>query len=174
MSKGDAEADLAGITRSELAYLLRAGQLRVLPAFTLLCGEGQPAPLCYVVAEGTVEVTRTLPSGKHVMSTHGPGSILALLAAFDGGPCRVSMRAVEEVKVLAITRDGLLAIFGVEDTGHAALADRLTIAAIHHLRRAIDDLAQVIHRSLTAPARPGRLEVPDLALIHAGNHAWKV
>jgi CRP-like cAMP-binding protein len=174
MSKSDAEADLAGIAGSELAHLLRASQLRVLPASTLLCGEGQPASLCHVVAEGTVEVTRTLPGGQHVISTHGPGSILALLAAFDGGPCRVSMRAVEEVKVLAIDREGLLAIFGVEDNGQAALADRLTVAAIRRLRRAIDELAQVIHRSLTAPVRPGRLEVPDLALIHAGNHAWKV
>jgi CRP-like cAMP-binding protein len=173
MSDTDPESELTGLGASELRDLLRAGQERQLPAFSLLCEEGQIANHCYVVTQGVVEVAKTIGGAHHALAKLGPGSILALMATLDGGRCRVNMRATEDVKVVEISRDALFTIFGVEEDACAALADRLTVTAIRRLRRATDELAQAIHRSLVDAERPGHLQIPDLAIIHAGNHAWK-
>ncbi len=173
VSDSEAESTLTSLSCSELEELLRAGQIRMLPASSLLCDEGQLASHCYVVAQGTVEVAKTIDGRHHTLSRHGAGSILALMATLDGGPCRVSIRAAEELKVVAIGRDDLLKLFGVEQGACATLTDRLAVTAIRRLRRATDELAKAIHRSLVASERPGRLAAPDLAIIHAGNHAWK-
>lgn len=173
MRESDPEPKFADLGGLQLADWLRAGQARRLPAFSLLCEEGQLASHCYVVTRGMVEVAKTIDGRHQALSTHGPGSILALMATLAGGPCRVSMRATEDIDVVAIGRDGLFMILGVEGDACAPLADKLTVTAIRRLRRATDELAQAIHRSLVSPERPGHLKIPDLAMIHAGNHAWK-
>ena len=174
MSDPSSGPSLAGLSRSEVEELLRAGPERVLPAFSLLCEEGQLASRCYVVTQGAVEVGKTIDGKHHTLSKHGPGSILALMATLDGGPCRVNLRATEDVRVVELGRDDLFSIFGADRHGCPALADKLAITAIRRLRHATDELAQAIHRSLVASDRPGHLQIPDLAIIHAGNHAWKV
>ncbi len=170
MNDGDGEPT-AGLSGSEVEEILRAGRVRSLAPATLLCEEGQLCSHCWVVAQGTVEVSRILDGGYRTLSRCGPGSILALMAALDGGPCRISLRASGEVKVVEIARDGLFAIFG-ENEACAGLAHRLTTTAIRRLRGATDELAQAIHRSVTSAERPGHLATADLAAIHAGNHAW--
>jgi CRP-like cAMP-binding protein len=172
MSASDEALMCAGLAGSELEDLLRAGQVRRLPAFSLLCEEGQLASHCYILTQGTVEVAKTIDGRHQTLSKHGPGSILALMATLDGGPCRVSMRATEDVSLVEIGRDGLFLILGVEGDACPSVADQLTIAAIRRLRRATDELAQTIHRSLVSTERPGHLGIADLAMIHAGNHAW--
>jgi len=173
MSDGEGYSEFAGLERSELEELLRAGPVRALSPSAVLCEEGQLCAHCWVVTQGTVEAARTIEGGHRTLSQHGPGSILALMATLDGGPCRVSLRAAGDAKVVEIARDGLFDILGVEHDPCAALAHRLTITAIRRLRRATDELAQAIHRSVTDVQRPGHLAIADLAAIHAGNHAWK-
>jgi CRP-like cAMP-binding protein len=173
MSQGGADPELSGPAGTELEALLRVGEMRLLPASSILCAEGLPANHCFVITEGTVEVTMTLADGERTLSTCGPGSILALMTAVDGGPCRVSMRARVDVKAVEIAREGLLDVFGFEDNACPTLADKLTITSIRRLRRSTDELALTLHRSLTTTERPGHLRAPELALIHAGNHAWK-
>jgi CRP-like cAMP-binding protein len=170
--------------RRELEALLRAGRTRSLPPSAILCEDGQLASHCYVVTRGTVEVTKSIEGVSHVLSKHGPGSILALMATLDGGPCRVSLRAgekeEEDTTVLEVGRDALVALlhagfnpdFGSDDAC-VSLAEKMTITAIRRLRAATDELAQAIHRSIITAKRPGHLGIPDLATIHAGNHAWK-
>lgn len=172
MSDSNGEAELADLGGSEMEELLRAGRMRLLSPAAVLCEEGQLCGHCWIVAQGTVEVGRTLDGGHRTLSQRGPGSVLALMSALDGGPCRVSLRASGNVKVVEIARDGLFAIFGESDAC-ADLAHRLAITAIRRLRRATDELAQTIHRSLTCKERPGHLAIADLAAIHAGDHAWK-
>jgi CRP-like cAMP-binding protein len=172
VNRGDGEAELTSLRGPELDELLRAGRMRSLAPAAVLCEEGQHCDHCWVVAQGTVEVARTVDGSYRTLSQHGPGSVLALLAALDGGPCRVSLRASGNVRVVEIPRDGLFAIFGESDAC-TELAHRLAITAIRRLRGATDELAQAIHRSLTSAERPGHLAISDLAAIHAGNHAWK-
>lgn len=172
MKRSSDEPELTSLPGSELDELLRAGRMRLLAPAAVLCEEGQLCGHCWVVAQGTVEVARTVDGGYRTLAQHGPGSVLALMAALDGGPCRVSLRASGNVRVVEIARDGLFAIFGESDA-RTELAHRLAITAIRRLRGATDELAQAIHRSLTSAARPGHLAIADLAAIHAGNHAWK-
>lgn len=171
MSGRDGEAELTSLPAPELDELLRAGRLRLLSPAAVLCEEGQLCDHCWVVAQGMVEVARTVEGGRRTLSRRGPGSVLALMAALDGGPCRVTLRASGDVTVVEIARDGLFEIFG-ENGSCADLAHRLTVTGIRRLRSATDELAQAIHRSVTSGERPGHLAMSDLAAIHAGNHAW--
>jgi len=165
--------------RRSFQTLLRAGQTRMLSPSAVLCEDGQLARHCYVVTQGTVEVSKTIDGIHCALAEHGPGSVLALMATLDGGPCRISLRAAEETTVVEVGREVLFSLFraGVDPdfgTGDdAALAERMTITAIRRLRAATDELAQAIHRSITIAKRPGHLGIADLASIHAGNHAWK-
>jgi CRP-like cAMP-binding protein len=173
VNEGDGKAELTSLRSSELDELLRAGRMRSLTPAAVLCEEGQLCGHCWIVAQGTIEVARTVDGVYRTLSQHGPGSVLALMAALDGGPCRVILRASGNAKVVEISRDGLFAIFDESDAC-TDLAHRLAIAAIRRLRGATDELAQAIHRSLTSAERLGHLAISDLAAIHAGNHAWKV
>jgi len=112
MSDGPAEEEPFSLVGSEIDELLRAGQVRVLSAFSLLYDEGQLTNHCYVVMQGQIEVAKTIDGHYHALSQHGPGSVLALMATLDGGPSRVSMRATEQAKLVEISRESLFAIFG--------------------------------------------------------------
>jgi CRP-like cAMP-binding protein len=173
MNEDGDEPKLPGLGQPELKELLRAGRVLDVPPHSMLCEEGQLLSRCFVVAQGAVEVAKTVGGTYHPLSKHGPGSVLALMAALDGGPCRVSMRAADAAKVIEIGRENLLAMFSVNDNPASALAYKLTTMAVRRLRQATDDLAQAIHRSLVASGRPGHIAIPDLAMIHARDHAWK-
>ena len=173
VSEGDEEPELPGLGGLELKELLRAGRLLHIPTGSVLCEEGQLNSRCYVVTRGSVEVAKTVNGIYRPLSQNGPGSILALMATLDSGPCRVSIHAIEEARVIELPREGLLSIFSVDDYISDGLAQKLTIMATRRLRRATDDLAQAIHRSISGSGRLGHIAIPDLAMIHAGNHAWK-
>lgn len=173
MNHDPAIADTTALARAELEELLQTGHVRQVSAASILCDEGQRIEHCYVVTQGTIEVARTIDGRKRALSQHGPGSILALMPALDGGPSRVSMRATEAASLIEIEREGLLTILDIpgEEGRYAALADRLTITAIRRLRRSTDELAQAIQRSL-AHQRRGHMDLVELASIQARNHAW--
>lgn len=179
MSDDDGEPGLTNFDRRELAELLRVGHARLLPASTVLWQDGQPVSHCYVVTRGTVEVSKTIDGTYHALAQRGPGSVLGLMAMLDGGACRVGVRAAEDAEVVEIGRDAIFSIFRkcfrTGDDTRASLAHKLTIMTIRRLRMATDELAQAIHRSCTtatASERLGHLRIPELAAIHAGNHAW--
>jgi len=173
MSGGDDESEIGNFTRSELECLLRAGRSCRLSPSAMLCEEGHPAARCFVIRKGIVEVVRRLDDQPQVLSTYGPGSVLALMATIDGGPCRVSLRAAKDVRAVEIGPRELFEIFKGDNRPCATLADKLTIAAIRRLRQSTDELARAVHRSVTRAAQPGRLDSDELVRIHAGNHAWK-
>lgn len=175
MRHGAEEADaFASQTRFACEQLARIGRQRIVPALEPLCQEGQATGHCYVVTAGNIEVVKTLAGTPRTLARHGPGSIVALMAALDGGPCRVGVNALAAVTVAEISRDALFALLGHGDDACPILAAWLATVSIRRLRLAVDELAQAIHRSLLAADRPGRIDTLDLAGIHARNHVFCV
>ena len=172
MSEPESESGPAGFRGSDAETLLQAGQSRTMAADALLCEEGQITDRFFFITAGTVEISKSIDGTRCALATSGPGSVLALMAALDGAPCAVSMRALSDITVVEITHSKLLAMLDPEEPTDACIVHELALVAIRRLRAATDELAQTLHRSLRASPRVGRMDPHSLALIHAGNHAW--
>jgi CRP-like cAMP-binding protein len=156
----------------EATALLHVGRARAVPAHTLLCQEGQITERLFVVTAGQVEIAKDFAGKIRALTTLGPGSILALMAALDGEPCAVSMRTLSDATVVEITRGSLLALLNPDQAEGASLAHELTLVAIQRLRGATDELAHTLFQALRSSPRAGRIDAASLARIQASNHAW--
>jgi CRP-like cAMP-binding protein len=172
LSGSKSESKPAVFRKSEAEALLQAGQSRTVAARTALCQEGKLTDRFFFVVAGKVEISKSIAGTCRALTTFGPGSVLVLMAALDGSPCAVSIRALTDVTVVEITRGNFLAMLEQERPNEANLVHELTLVAIRRLRDATVELGQTLHRSLRASPRVGRMDPLSLALIHAGNHAW--
>jgi CRP/FNR family cyclic AMP-dependent transcriptional regulator len=93
------------LKRTALFSALSAVELQSLAACTiirsyasgeLVFSEGAPCVGLYIVYKGRVRIFKTSPSGREqVLAVEGPGSSIAELPVFDGGPYPASSAAVE-------------------------------------------------------------------------------
>jgi CRP-like cAMP-binding protein len=152
--------------------LLRAGQMRTMPALSTLCEEGQAIDCFFLVTAGEFEIAKRIAGLRCALSTFGPGSVLALMPALDGAPCAVSMRALSDATVVEIKRDSLLAMLDHDENPNLRVAERLSLLAIRQLRGATNELAQALVCALRSPDRKGHIDAMRLARIQAGGYAW--
>ncbi|HET7520429.1 MAG TPA: ATP-binding protein [Candidatus Limnocylindria bacterium] len=110
----------AGLSDADLARLAETVERQKLSAGELLLREGDPGDAMYVVVSGELEVTKRAGATEQPLARVGPGAIQGEIAALQGTERAASVRAVTDVEVLRIPREGLLALL---DTGpEAALA----------------------------------------------------
>jgi len=173
LSEPDSEPNADCLRGPEGLALLQAGQQRLVSAGTVLCHEGERLDRFFVLTKGTVNISRTVAEKALPLATLGPGSILALMAALDGQPCAVTMRAQQDCNVVELTRAIVFAMLQPGSPWSTNLSHDLALLTIRRLRRATDDLASTLFRALRPSAQAGRLDVLDLARIQAKNHAWK-
>ena len=71
----------------------------------LLFSEGEPCEGLHIVAQGKVRIFKTSVNGREqILAVEGPGSTVAELPVFDGGPYPASVVAVEESEIAFISR----------------------------------------------------------------------
>lgn len=157
---------------SEAHALIEAGQTRFLPARSVLCEEGQAVDRVFLVTSGAFAIAKRIRGRQYVLSTCGPGTLLALMPALDGEPCAVSISAREDATVVEIKRDNLLALLDQSWDDPPGITDRLSLLAIRRLRNATNELAQALHCAITSPGHRGRLDAMRLARIQARGYAW--
>lgn len=173
MSEPESEPNVDCLRGPEGLALLQAGEQRLVVAGSVLCHEGQSLDRFFVLTRGMVEISRTVAEKTLPLGTCGPGGILALMAALDGQPCAVTMRARQDCHVVELSRAIVFEMLQPDGPRSANLSHDLALLTIRRLRRATDDLAGTLYRALRASAQTGRLDVLDLARIQAKNHAWQ-
>ncbi|HYL37669.1 MAG TPA: Crp/Fnr family transcriptional regulator [Bryobacteraceae bacterium] len=100
-----AVALFAPLDDSELEFIAARSGLKSYDAGELLFSEGDPCAGLYVVASGRVRIFKTSPSGReHVLAIEGPGSSIAELPVFDGGPYPASAAALEKSELVFVSR----------------------------------------------------------------------
>jgi signal transduction histidine kinase len=105
---------------ADLERLAETVERQKLAAGELLIREGDPGDAMYVVVSGELEVTKRAGATEQPLARVGPGAIQGEIAALQGTERAASVRALTDVEVLRIPREGLLALL---DTGpDAALA----------------------------------------------------
>lgn len=106
-----AAALFAPLTDSEIQLLARRSVLQAYAAGQLLFSEGEPCKGLYLVAQGRVRIFKVSPSGReHVLAIEGPGSSIAELPVFDGGPYPASAVTTEDSELVFISRQEFRAV----------------------------------------------------------------
>jgi CRP/FNR family transcriptional regulator len=95
----------AELTPAQLAYLTQRVVLKQFDAGELIFSEGDPCLGMYIVERGHIRIFKSSPGGREqVLSIDGPGSSVAELPVFDGGPYPASGSAVDDATVLLVRK----------------------------------------------------------------------
>jgi CRP-like cAMP-binding protein len=95
----------SGLSDNELTFLSQHAVLRGFRPGEIVFSEGQPCVGLYVVQSGHVRIFKTSVNGREqVLNIDGPGSSVAELPVFDGGPYPASVAAVDEATLLFVSK----------------------------------------------------------------------
>jgi signal transduction histidine kinase len=122
----------AGLNDADMKRLAATVERQRLAAGDLLVREGDPGDAMFVIVSGELEVTKRVGATEQPLARVGPGAIQGEIAALQGAERTASVRALTDVEVLRIPREGLLALL---DSGpDAALAlVRTVLERLHSL-----------------------------------------
>jgi len=101
----------SGLTESELSFLAQRAAPRSYSAGQSVFGEGEPCSGLYVIESGHVRIFKSAANGREqVLSIDGPGSSIAELPVFDGGSYPASVTAIDEAKLLFVSKQDFQAL----------------------------------------------------------------
>lgn len=150
----------AALDETELASLAACAGRRAYPAGELLFSEGQPCAGLFIVVAGAVRIFKTSPNGREqVLTIDGPGSSIAELPVFDGGPYPASASAAQNSELLFISRKDFRAIC-LEHPDVALKVLQVVGARLRRLVGIIEELSftTVRHRLISWLLRQSRSE----------------
>lgn len=150
----------AALDEAELGSLAAVAGRRTYGAGELLFTEGEPCAGLYIVVGGSVRIFKTSQGGReHVLSIDGPGSSIAELPVFDGGPYPASAAATQNSELLFLSRKDFRAIC----LEHPELALKVLQVVGARLRRLVGIIEElsfttVRHRLISWILRTARTE----------------
>ncbi|MGA9903389.1 MAG: Crp/Fnr family transcriptional regulator [Terriglobales bacterium] len=101
----------SGLTESELSFITQRAVWRRHTAGEIIFSEGQPCSGLYVVETGHVRIFKSSANGREqVLSIDGPGSSIAELPVFDGGSYPASAAAIDDVRLLFVSKQDFQAL----------------------------------------------------------------
>ncbi len=101
-------AIFSGLTPPEIESLASRAVFRKFPSGGQLFAEGDPCEGLFVVVSGLARVFKMSPGGREqVLTLDGPGSSVAEVPVFDGGPFPASCVAVGDSEMLFLSRRAL-------------------------------------------------------------------
>jgi len=100
----------AGLSEADLMRLAETSERQHLAAGEFLLREGELGDAMFVIVSGELEVTKRAEDVELPLARVGPGAIQGEIAAIGGQARAASVRAVTDVEVLRIPREGLLAL----------------------------------------------------------------
>jgi CRP/FNR family transcriptional regulator, cyclic AMP receptor protein len=96
---------LAGLTETELQFLVERAVPRTYKKGELIFTEGDPCAGLFIIESGHVRIFKSSPSGREqVLTVEGPGSSVAELPVFDGGNYPASTAAVDSARIYFISK----------------------------------------------------------------------
>jgi signal transduction histidine kinase len=99
-----------GLSDADLDRLAATVERQQLKSGDYLLREGDPGDAMFVVVSGELEVTKRAEDVELPLARVGPGAIQGEIAAIGGQPRAASVRALTDVEVLRVPREGLLAL----------------------------------------------------------------
>lgn len=165
----------ADLSAAEMQALAARAVRKLYSTGELLFAEGEPCNGFYVVAKGKVRIYKLSPSGREqVLAVEGPGSSVAELPVFDGGPYPASVSAVEDSEMVFLSRKDFQG-FCLEHPEVALKVIAVVGARLRRLVGIIEELSFTTVRQrliayLLRAAESGHKTVRGIALELPGSH----
>jgi len=99
-----AAALFSQLPRKDLARLGRAVVERTYKKGETIVKEGEQAVAFFIVTKGKVEVSTGLGARRQKLNELGPGGVFGEMALLDGGPRAATVRALDDVECLVLSR----------------------------------------------------------------------
>ena len=144
---------------SELKLLASAAPARAYPKGTVLCREGTVGQSCFLLALGSVNVTKQTEDGEKVLATLRAGQIVGQLALVDRSPRSASVVADEDVVALELTRDVFENLLRASSPVALRFQEQIAVSGIRQLRMANQRLATILG------GNKGRAHTPSEAVL---------
>ena len=161
----------SALSDKEVESLATRTFIRSYGAGELLFSEGAPCVGFYIVFKGRVRIFKVSPSGREqVLALEGPGSSIAELPVFDGGPYPASGVAVEPSELLFIARQDFRALC-MEFPEIALKVLEVAGARLRRLVGIIEELSftTVRHRLISWILRQAKSEAGLRFTLHASH-----
>jgi CRP/FNR family transcriptional regulator len=95
----------ADLSEAEIQFLAERAVARSYSKGELVFTEGDPCAGLFVIESGHLRIYKSSPNGREqVLTVEGPGSSVAELPVFDGGTYPASTTALDDARVLFISR----------------------------------------------------------------------
>lgn len=96
---------LRSLPAAERTALLFEGERRHHPRGAALISEGETGGDVLVIVRGRAAIERSAPNGRRIIvAVCQPGTIVGEVAAIDGGPVSATVRALETVETVSVSR----------------------------------------------------------------------
>ncbi len=93
------------LSDTEIRFLAERAVPRRFASGELIFSEGEPCPGLFVIESGKVRIFKSSPSGREqVLAIERPGHSVAELPVFDGGNFPASAAAVDETRLLFVSK----------------------------------------------------------------------
>jgi CRP/FNR family transcriptional regulator len=127
------------LSRSDLEQVAAVAVPRRFGGGEAVFHEGDDSDTCYIVRSGHARALREHQDGRQItLATFGPGDIFGELAMFDNERRSATVKATDDLDVLAILGSDMRALM----TRHADIAVKLVISLGRRLRAANERLAR--------------------------------
>lgn len=127
---------LSRLGQEELQSMLAALEPRVFQRGELILEQGQPGSSMFAIVEGSVEVVKTLKSGRRrTVALLGESDFFGEMSLLSDMPRVASIRAFERTAVLELTRERLVRLFQERPTVGEVLRGFYRERLLEHVRR---------------------------------------
>jgi CRP-like cAMP-binding protein len=92
------------LSRKDLTRLARAVVQRQYKKGETIVKEGEQAVAFFIIVKGKVEVSQGSATKRQKLSELGPGGVFGEMALLDGGPRAATVKALDDVECLVLSR----------------------------------------------------------------------
>jgi len=145
---------LLGLAEEDLDELAQASVVRSFPAGAIICREGEPGDVAYVVVQGRIEILKRLDDqSERFLRSAGSGEFFGEMAILQEGTRSATVRAAEPTTVLEIGQEPFLTVLGRSPALGIRILVRMTSRlrdadqqAIAELRQANEELTRALRQ----------------------------
>jgi len=131
------------LTPLQLTRLAAQGRLRDVRAGEVLRSAGDTSGSFFAVVGGSLEIVRGGPAGEERVAAHGEGSFTGEVNSLSGRPAFVTVRAVEDSRVIEIDRAHLLSLVQTDAELSEILLRAFILRRVQLIARGIGDVVLI-------------------------------
>ena len=154
----------------ELKALVEVAPPKTYPKGYVLCVEGKPGDSCFIIARGTVDITRRVRAEERHLARLTEGSMIGQLALIDGAPRAARVTAATNVVALRLSRTNFDKLLRARSGFGIRFQAQLAVAGVQQLRSATERLATLVEAGHSAEKQ--MRNTGELSLVQAGIEQW--